>query len=851
MVKSSYLPEILVVDHQPKCEILFVKLHNISVGPFVIGVCYRPANNNYIQTFGISEQEVADNICSTFPILSDCDSILCGDFNLPSLTWPSPQPCSGIDKTFMDNFHEALLEQIVSFPTRVNNILELVVVNCPERVSVHPAPGFSSSDHDVSVKISIERRHRHIKPEAGTAVYSRMNIWAMRAYFESIDWARVFCCLTASESWRLFMDHYKFAISSFVPVQKFNRKKPFPWMSNPTVRDAERHKKLIWRSYKRSHLHSVHSLYRLACSDLRRTIAAARIQYERDLAANIGKNVKKFFNYSKRTVKPAGRIETIRDPNGRVVHDPVGVASAINNHFASVFVDEPDGALPVPGTGWCPHEIRDAIFSVADIRKLLLNLKSFKSPGPDSIKPLVLKRCAYQLAVPLFYIFRKSIDSGDVPSDWKLANVTPIKKVPRSMSLDDLRPISLTCVCAKIMERLIWNSVLPFLTNNDLICDNQHGALPGRSVVSNLLVFLNAATSSFDAESLPGHDVVYIDFKKAFDTVPLRRLSQKLEFSGIRGNLLRWFNAFLHNRKQRVVLNGKATNWVDVRSGIPQGTLSGPYCYLIYVNDLSYKVRRLCGLEMFVDDVRMSKRITNLTDCFCLQSAIQQLELWCDDWLMSPKRSKCNVLRIRPKIPFQYELREGAICEVFSVKDLGIVVSNSLKFNDHFDFIESSANRRIGLLRRAVLARSADVIVPLYKALVRPILEYGAVLWSPQYNVHIARLEAIQRRCLHLARDIDVNQVSTLEQRRATIDLINTYKILDNLSPLSADDFFTRTRCPHLRGHVRKLAVNYCRTNVRQHFLSNRIIEKWNDLPSNVATSESLNVFKVNLRGIR
>ena len=298
LVKSVYLPEQLVLEPQPKCEILFVKLHNNSVGPFVIGICYRPANNNYFSTFGMTEQDHAENICSTFSVLSECDSILCGDFNLPSLRWPCPQPQSTIDKTFLMNFNEALLEHIVNFPTRINNTFELVAVNCPERVYVSPNPGFSNTDHDVSVKISIECRHRHLKPETETAIYSNMDITAMRLFFESVDWSNLFRCLTVSEAWSLFRDHYDLAIYNFVPVKKLNRKKPYPWMADKSVRDADRRKKTCWRNYKRSRLYSLHSLYRQASYDLRRTIAVARIQYERNLAANIGKNVKKFFNYS-------------------------------------------------------------------------------------------------------------------------------------------------------------------------------------------------------------------------------------------------------------------------------------------------------------------------------------------------------------------------------------------------------------------------------------------------------------------------------------------------------------------------------------------------------------------------
>ena len=440
------------------------------------------------------------------------------------------------------------------------------------------------------------------------------------------------------------------------------------------------------------------------------------------------------------------------------------------------------------------------------------------------------------------------MDSGIVPTDWTRANITPLPKVPRSKSVNDLRPISLTSVVSKVFESIVWNHIIPFLLANQCIGKYQHGALPNRSTVTSLLESLNSWTKSFDDALGPGVDVLYVDFAKAFDTVPLKRLLVKLECVGIRGKLLKWFSCFLLHRKQRVLLNGHPSQWRGVSSGIPQGTITGPFAFLVYINDLPPSITEHSSL--FVDDLKIDRPIYSVADCYSLQLALRDLESWCRDFLLTPKPEKCGVLRIRPKFDFTYSIGGSNLPTIRQTKDLGVIVSDDLKPNLHIDYIEKKANRTIGLIKRCVAARSAAVIVPLYKGLVRPILEYAAATWSPQYVGAIHRLEKIQRRCLRLAHDLDATSVSKLHERRETIDLINCYKIMNNLTVLSPGEFFSLPHRP-LRGNDHKLAVHYRRTNIRGHFFSNRVVSRWNRLPSCVTGAPNLANFKRELRSLR
>ena len=365
------------------------------------------------------------------------------------------------------------------------------------------------------------------------------------------------------------------------------------------------------------------------------------------------------------------------------------------------------------------------------------------------------------------YTNNLSLSHGVVPVLWKRANVNPVFKKDNPTLAENYRPISLLCIVSKVLERCIFNHCYPHFA--PLLYNLQHGFLRGKSTVTQLLeVYHDILDMVAGGQEI---DVIHLDLSKAFDKVPHDLLLTKLHRHGISGTALRWFEGYLSNRQQRVVLEGTFSDWLPVTSGVPQGSILGPLLFLVFANEMPSYVQHGSSLALFADDSKLYRPLGSVSSSALLQSDLDGLHSWSSDHRMTFNTTKCKVLRMSKRRSCRkplntYYLGEEILSHSPETSDLGISVSGNCTWTSHIEQMCSKANRVLGLVKRPCGRDIRDVQTRklLYTALVRPLLEYSSSVWSPYFVKHRRLIENIQRRATKFILNYPPREVSYINR---------------------------------------------------------------------------------------
>ena len=372
-----------------------------------------------------------------------------------------------------------------------------------------------------------------------------------------------------------------------------------------------------------------------------------------------------------------------------------------------------------------------------------------------------MKNCAPGLAYPLSKLFKVSYNTGIIPQEWKYANVVPVHKKGNKSDVENYRPISLTCLMMKLFEIIIRDEILEKCS--DLLNDYQHGFLPGKSCTTQMINFSDSINLSINDNIHT--DVIYFDFAKAFDSVNHDIILQKLknEF-GINGILLKFIVNYLKDRKQCVTIGGKSSQMIDVKSGVPQGSILGPLLFVLFINDITNCISEGTNIALYADDTKIWRDAESTEDFETLQRDIDSLFAWAVENKMKFHPKKCKVLTVGKKdrgptvellyeLPFQnysYHMNESIRLDVVSSeKDLGVIVTSKFSQNEQCLEIYNKSSSKLGLLKRVChFTKNLQQKRALYLAVVRSQLNHCCVVWRPTTDTMIDKLERIQKRAV-------------------------------------------------------------------------------------------------------
>ena len=402
-----------------------------------------------------------------------------------------------------------------------------------------------------------------------------------------------------------------------------------------------------------------------------------------------------------------------------------------------------------------------------------------------------------------------------------------------------------------VMESIISHEIISFCLQNGLISDCQYAYMKNRSTVTQLIACYDDFTRAVDSENCV--DVIYLDIQKAFNTVSHDKLMVKLISIGISDPLLAWIKAFLSDRTQRVGVNGTFSDWVEIRRGVPQGSVLGPILFILFMNDLIDEVQ-YSTIKLYADDCKLYLAFPKGGNPINLKADLKAVDDWTSRWQLKLAYEKCHSFHIGHGNPSsEYSLGDVTLPSVSSVKDLGVTFSRDLKFSQHCGTIAKKAFYLSNLIYRNFICRDPKFLADMAIIYVIPHLEYACEVWNP-YLVHdIKLLESVLRahtrriptlRTLSYKDRLATLNLQSLEVRRIIRDLTMVYRILHGLTSLEPDSLFIMLPHSRTRGHSFKLTHVYSRLDCRKHSFSIRSIAPWNSLPQRWVEAKNAPTFQ-------
>ena len=457
-----------------------------------------------------------------------------------------------------------------------------------------------------------------------------------------------------------------------------------------------------------------------------------RSNFNDDLAPNT--ITKKFWSSFRSASKPS-RIPEKMFLDGVIRNNPEDIANLFNQYFFAQFSEESSYEIDIEFNN---DPFFDFTFNETSIYNLLKQTNPNKSQGPDNIGGYLLKNCTHSISSPLVIIFNISLRTGSIPNEWKTANIVPIHKKGDKNCIKNYRPISFTSIVSKIFERQIRDEILSHCRH--LIHDTQHGFLPHKSCTTQLLPFSHDISLGLNSSDLI--DIVYFDFQKVFDTANHDIILQELKLQfGINDMMLKLIKNYLKDRTQRVLVNGKLSTPLKIKSGVPQGSILGPLLFILFINDMQTKISEKTQIALYADDTKIWRRIKSPADHSILQSDINALCEWARTNKMKFHPDKCKILSVNnfhknslqelPFCYFPYELDNVILDYTDEENDLGILTTTKFSFKAHQTFILNKAVTQFNILRRTyhfvknskktsnlVFNISEEPIQPLFRNLV-------------------------------------------------------------------------------------------------------------------------------------
>ena len=469
---------------------------------------------------------------------------------------------------------------------------------------------------------------------------------------------------------------------------------------------------------------------------------AKQAYYQNSFNEYMGDSRKTWQTINELTSRKSGKKSvTSLKVNGVSITNPTVLSTQFNNHFATIGSKLASNIDSSNSDGYQKYltgtskrfQLRPT--NTNEVLLLLNNLNKSKAAGLDKISARLIRECADLICIPIRDIFNQSISQGIFPDDWKRAKVTPLFKEGDRDDLNNYRPISVISVIAKVFERIVYDQLHAYLEEHNIICKYQSGFRAIHSTVTALLEATDTWAYNIDRGKI--NAVVFLDLKKAFDTVDHEILLSKLSNYGIHGNAHQWFKSYLENRTQVCSINGSLSESCSLSCGVPQGTILGPLLFLLYINDLPNCLSS-CEPRMYADDthltyagndadniqLRLNQDLENVNNW--LRANKLTLNMTKTEFMLIGSRQRLNTLTESPT----FAIDDFQISQVTTAKSLGVIIDDRLDWSGHIDKITKKVASGIGAIKRIRHLVPQSTLHLIYQALIQPHFEYCNIVWG-------------------------------------------------------------------------------------------------------------------------
>ena len=853
--------------------------------PFLVVAWYRPPAEP-VETFTKLEKNLDffDRENKEIPIL--------GDTNCDLLKVSSPEMDSNLagNSLHMSNIYDLFgFRQMINEPTRetldTSTLIDHVATNTPANIVDSGVLKISLSDH--YLVFCIRKFRGFIQRQPKLIRSRRMKNFVYESFLfdlGQIDWDGIVRnsgnVHDAVQQWSTTLS---LVIEMHAPLQDMRVSNKYsPWLNSDFRKLSRQRDRIKTAAVKRKStiLMDAYKQLRNKANILNKNLK--REYFSKKLAACKGdlkqswKTINLLLNKRSKTTN----IEALK-VNEQEINKDHDIANSMNNYFCSVGKSLSD-KIPAQSNPLLSHQYDITNFSngrepfkfVAidkrTIEKALNKIKTSHGSGVDNIASYFLKVAFPVISDSLCDILNLSLSSGIFPDSWKVARVAPIFKEGPTDERSNYRPISVLPAVSRLFEKLVYDQLYRYLDENELICLQQSGFRSLHSVVTCLLKCTNDWYVNIDKGKYTA--MIFIDFKKAFDTVDHGILLDKMKFYGICGLEHDWFRSYLNNRKQFCKVNGVPSDIKDIDVGVPQGSCFGPLLFLLYINDLPFALKK-AETNMYADDTMISYSSKTLDELhMVLNAELVNIEKWlqCNKLSLNVVKTQAmvvgsmqnvNKMAVQPTLSPVFHVGGTDIDLVNKVKYLGLHIDNSLTWKCQIENIKGKVSRAIGLLKYCKNFVSMETLNDIYRSIVEPHLNYCCSVWGCSGITRIESPQKLQNRAARIVTGSSYDAPSVplrkelgwLSVKEMIVKETSTmmYKSLNDLAPQYLSDLFARLSDFHtreLRNTKNDLAVPLMRTVSGQKAFSYRGTKVWNKFNNNIKEAPSVYSFKSRLR---